>query len=83
MLEMCYFTACGRGSRGGGVGRGEVRIRLQHTVRGDWPIGHKSVAKPGEYGPEDLQLNQHGAVSVKTPNGWLGLKPHEFEIIEP
>lgn len=59
--------------------RPEMTIRLGRIVSADWPCrGH---ASSGEYGPDDLNMNQHGALSVATPTGWLGLKPGEFAIL--
>ena len=55
------------------------RLRLIKTVRGDWPIGHKTVAEARIYNPHEIQINPLGAVSVLTPNGWLGIKPEEME----
>jgi hypothetical protein len=53
------------------------RIRVLRTVRGDWPFGHMYSVAPGIYTPD---VNQHGAVSVRTPDGkLLGLKPGEFQ----
>ena len=53
------------------------KIVLLREIRGDWPIGHTTVAEPGVYEP---YVNPHGAVSVVASNGkLLGLKPGEFE----
>lgn len=52
-----------------------IYINLAESVRGDWPIGHQCVALPGRY---VAHLNFHGAISVKTPYGLLGVKPAEF-----
>ena len=55
------------------------KVMVLNTVRGDWPIGHNTIAEPGVY---DAYVNPHGAVSVKTESGQLlGLKPSEFEWI--
>ena len=51
-------------------------IKLPHRVRGDWPVGDQVIAKPGIY---EVDLNPHGARSVKTPKGSLGIKPNECE----
>ena len=52
------------------------RIVLLKDVRGDFPIGHNTVAPAGVYIP---QLNPQGAVSVIATNGQLlGIKPDEF-----
>lgn len=61
----------------------ERRLRIIRQVRGDWPIGHLSVAEPRVYEPNEILVNIHGAVSVMTPQGWLGIKPDEMEWIEP
>ncbi len=54
-------------------------MRLPKRVHGDWPIGHTTVAEPGEY---DAYLNPHGAISVIAGNGkLLGIKPGEFEWV--
>lgn len=56
------------------------RVRLLVDVRGDWPIGHLTVAPAGEY---LAHLNKYGAVSVIASDGsLLGVKPDEFEWIE-
>jgi hypothetical protein len=53
------------------------RVILTRTIRGDWPIGHNTIAEPGVY---DAYVNPYGAVSVIAQNGkLLGLKPGEFE----
>lgn len=56
------------------------KIKLSKSIHGDWPIGHDTVAKEGEY---YCFCNQYGAVSVTAQNGRkLGLKPGEFEVLE-
>ena len=55
------------------------KIRLSRQVRGDFPIGHHTVAQPGTYIPF---LNRHGAVSVELNGEFLGLKPNEFEWLD-
>lgn len=53
------------------------RVILIKRVRGDWPIGHMTIAEPGVY---DAYCNKYGAVSVIAGNGeMLGLKPNEFQ----
>jgi hypothetical protein len=53
------------------------KVMLSRTIRGDWPIGHKTIAPAGVY---EAYCNPQGAVSVKAENGeLLGLKPGEFE----
>ncbi len=55
------------------------RIRLPRAVRGDFPVGHNTVAEVGEH---DCDSNRWGAVSVRATNGqMLGIKPKEFEPI--
>ena len=49
------------------------------TVRPDWPArGRPAVA--GEI--YEAWTNSHGAVSAILPDGHLGVKPDEFEIVE-
>lgn len=53
------------------------RVVLLKEVRGDFPIGHNTIAPAGVY---DAFLNPHGAVAVIAENGqMLGVKPDEFE----
>ena len=54
-------------------------IILSKTIRGDFPVGHHIFADPGEY---EAYCNPYGAVSVKTPNGDLGLRLDEFEVLD-
>lgn len=53
-------------------------IRLPRPVHGDWPVDHATQADPGIYRAES---NQHGALSVHTSAGLLGIKPAEMEIL--
>ena len=56
------------------------RIRLDGPVRGDYPIGHRTLAEAGDH---DCNSNRWGAVSVRATNGqMLGVKPAEFEPLE-
>ena len=56
------------------------RVRLLQDVRGDWPIGHTTIAPAGEYIAE---LNPQGAAAVRAQNGeLLGIKPGEFEFLD-
>lgn len=56
------------------------KVWLAGPVRGDYPIGHTTIANEGEY---DCESNRYGAVSVVAENGqWLGVKPCEFEPVE-
>jgi len=55
-------------------------VLLPRTVRGDWPIGHDTVARAGLH---CVRRNTHGARSVLAENGtWLGIKPHECEDVD-
>ena len=57
--------------------KADRQIVLINEIRGDWPIGHDTIATPGVY---DAYENRHGAVAVRAGNGeMLGLKPGEFE----
>lgn len=56
------------------------RVLLQGPVRGDYPIGHTTLAEAGEH---DCESNRYGAISVRATNGqMLGVKPAEFEPLE-
>jgi hypothetical protein len=56
------------------------KIVLFNEVRGDWPIGHNTIAPAGAY---DAWVNPYGAVSVIAANGhYLGIKPNEFKWLE-
>lgn len=56
-----------------------AQVWLTNPVRGDFPIGHGTVAQPGQY---ECESNRNGAISVLAENGQrLGLKPSEFEVI--
>lgn len=58
------------------------QIRLADAVSSDLPaFGNYICAPPGDY---TAMSNQWGAVSVVTPCGKpLGIKPQEFEVLEP
>lgn len=62
----------------------EMRVRVLFRVRSDFLAavaeGRMLVLEPGEY---PVTMNPHGAVSVVLPKGTLGLKPDEFEWIQP
>lgn len=60
--------------------RPEMTIRLPRPVSAD-RFCDPAHASLGVYGPDDLNMNPHGALSVATPTGWLGLKPSEFAIL--
>lgn len=51
-------------------------VRLCKPVRGDFPSF--AVANPGIY---RAHSNQHGALSVQTDHGLLGIKPNEFQAL--
>ena len=56
------------------------RVLLKGPVRGDYPIGHTTLAEAGEH---DCESNRYGAISVRATNGQrLGVKPAEFEPID-
>jgi hypothetical protein len=56
-----------------------ARIWLAGPVRGDYPIGHRTIAHEGEY---ECESNRWGAVSVVAENGQrLGVKPAEFDVV--
>lgn len=58
------------------LGRLAADIRGPY-VRGDWPLGHRAVAR----GRCKVKLNPQGAVSVAAEDGSeLGLKPGEFDF---
>ena len=61
---------------------GVRRLRLLHDVRSELPFAPFSVAKARVYDPAEIDVNPHGAVSVMTPGGWLGIKPDEMEWID-
>ena len=55
------------------------RVRLLKRVRGDFPIGHTTIAEVGDH---DCASNKWGALSVRASNGqMLGIKPSEFDPI--
>jgi hypothetical protein len=56
------------------------KVWLAGPVRGDYPIGHATIAHEGEY---DCESNRYGAISVIAENGQrLGVKPAEFDVLE-
>jgi hypothetical protein len=60
----------------------DLRVRLRHEVASDLPdVLPRSAAGPGVYAAE---LNQHGAVAIRTASGrLLGVKPQEFDFACP
>lgn len=59
-------------------------IRLRHPVRADPICMAAGLASPNtEAGPAVYRAhsNRHGALSVETPGGRLGVKPDEFESL--
>lgn len=56
-----------------------ARVWLAGPVRGDYPIGHTTIAHEGEY---ECESNRYGAISVVAENGKrLGVKPAEFDVV--
>lgn len=71
-----YYRAAFRRERPAYV---PATIRLLHDVRGDAPLGHRSVARAGKH---ECECNQFGAVSVRAEDGhMLGIRPAEFEPV--
>lgn len=64
----------------GGVQRYGLNVRLPAAVYSDIPVGPQPFALAGIHA---AVLNQHGAVSVETPQGLLGVKPGEFQFLCP
>ena len=58
------------------------KLRLLKAVRSELPFPPYLLAEARAYAPDEIRVNPHGAVSVKTPNGWLGIKPNEMEWCE-
>lgn len=58
------------------------RIRLFEEVRSELPFGPFLVAAPRVYEPSEIEVNPHGAVSIKMFGGSLGIKPAEFEWVD-
>lgn len=57
-------------------------LHLPRTVMADVPVGHMAgaISIPGFY---RAHSNQHGAMSVQTPAGLLGIKPAEATALPP
>lgn len=56
-------------------------VHLPSAVYPDFPmniVDKKMVAQPGDHRAES---NPHGALSVRTPEGLLGIRPSEFECL--
>jgi len=55
-----------------------VKVRVLRTIMSDFPgvFGPSLMVKPGIY---DAESNPLGALSIRTPDGLLGIKPGEFE----
>lgn len=58
----------------------QLRVRVLRPVRSDIPaiMAPARSAEPGEH---NGSINRHGAVSVWTINGDLGVRPGEFELV--
>ncbi len=56
-------------------------LRLLRQVKSDLPFGPRLVAEPRLYSPAEIDINPHGAVSVKIDGEWLGIKPEEMEWV--
>lgn len=56
-----------------------MRLRLLKKVISELPFPPFLLAEARVYQPQEISVNPHGAVSVKTPGGWLGIKPNEME----
>ena len=75
--ELDYLRACRENRAPAWV---PCRVLLEGPVRGDYPIGHTTLAEAGEH---DCESNRYGAISVRATNGqMLGVKPAEFEPLE-
>ncbi len=55
------------------------RLRVLRQVRSELPFPPALVAEPRVYEADEIVVNQHGAVAVRTSGGLLGIKPDEFE----
>lgn len=60
------------------------KIRMLKTVKTDFPLrlDPKMVKVAVEGSTWDAWTNSYGAVSAVMPEGKLGLKPSEFEVVE-
>ena len=58
------------------------RLRLLCDIRSDLPFEPRIHAEPRVYEHHEISVNPHGAVSVLTKHGLLGVKPHEMEWLE-
>lgn len=61
------------------------KIRFSKLFQEKENVWRKTHYNPNTriYEPSELSINPHGAVSVITPKGLLGVKPDEFEWVEP
>ncbi len=60
--------------------KGFLKINLPRDVKSEIPIGPVAYTKAGNH---LIHMNPHGAVSVPTPGGILGIKPGEYEWVNP
>lgn len=66
-------------------GRVPVRVRMAQDLGPDmWKVLRPDTPRIWVHKDDELPVvcNQHGALSVVTPYGNLGVKPHEHDIIE-
>ena len=65
-------------------GRVPVRVRMNFTVHADWPLFIKRPPRLTAEGGKEYSAytNRYGAVSVLIDDRLLGVKPHEFEVVE-
>jgi len=59
---------------------GSLRVRVPRFIPSDMPEAFPAAfIEPGEYA---ALSNPHGAISVFTERGWIGVRPGEFEWVE-
>lgn len=64
-------------------GKVPLRVRMLQTVRPDILLYRQDLSMFCKYGEEyEVITNRNGAVSAIVSGSLLGLRPHEFEIIE-
>lgn len=56
-------------------------LRLLQHVRSESPFPPFRMAWARTYGPDEIEVNQHGAVSLRIDGVLLGVKPDEMEWI--